>query len=460
MDMLEQIIQLVTMLFLLSMVCERIADFFKHYLCGSKFFGIGDTVTKTPGDDIKEQARAYRILKINVWCGVLISAILKADLIKIFNNIGDPGKTIGWNNINSYNALDFFLIVPGIFLTGCFISFGSKFWHDLLDILYQTKNVKRLLADPETRKIDNINTLSESYNIYPSDFIQPAYFSAKQDLLANPNVKAVSLKYGNRGYYFEVSVKKYPDNSVPVTFNYQPSKGGPVSIPVTIIALNEDDIIPHVLNIGSRIANDASIVNWGTLGCMVTKNSDTSKRKYILTCYHNVVEPGSKFQFQVGTIDTTSPDAPSTNIGSVEFAIRDHEADAALISIDENNSIENDLPEDRGHPVKVRKLINADIEKNVFISMYGAKSKSKWGTVKSIYTDVKIKYSDKEHTLLNLICISQNGKAISAPGDSGACIMDENNNLIGILVAGSKTTSYALPAASLFTKLDISLIQP
>jgi hypothetical protein len=53
MDILQQIIQLVTILFLLSMVCERIADFLKHYLSDSQllgikqdFFKIGDTITK------------------------------------------------------------------------------------------------------------------------------------------------------------------------------------------------------------------------------------------------------------------------------------------------------------------------------------------------------------------------------------------------------------------------------
>jgi hypothetical protein len=140
MDMLQQIIQLVTILFLLSMVCERIADFLKHYLCGSDFFNIGDTITKFPGQDNKEQARAYRVLKINVWCGIITAAILKADLIKIFNKIDDPGKTIGWSNISEYTILDGVFLIPGIILTGCFISFGSKFWHDLLDLLYQIKN--------------------------------------------------------------------------------------------------------------------------------------------------------------------------------------------------------------------------------------------------------------------------------------------------------------------------------
>ena len=164
--MFEQIIQLVTILFLLSMVCERIAGFLKCYLNESKFFRIGDMLTKHPDNNPQEQARAYRILKLNIWSGIIIAAILKADMVRIFNHIEQAGATLGWNNIQGYGTLDYFMLVPGILLTGYFISFGSKFWHDLLDILYQTKNIKRILADPETYELDNIDDLEGVREFY------------------------------------------------------------------------------------------------------------------------------------------------------------------------------------------------------------------------------------------------------------------------------------------------------
>lgn len=466
--MLEQIIQLVTILFLLSMVCERIADFFKHYLCGSDFFGIGDTITKFPGDDIKEQARAYRILKINVWCGIATAAILKADMIKILNDIENAGKTLGWSNISEYasgkdywyQSSDYFFLIPGIVVTGCFISFGSKFWHDLLDILYQVKNTKRLLADPETYKIDNISTLDKRITLYQSDFIQGAYLTAKQELFAYPNVKAVSLRYNENGYYFEVSLQK-ADNSMPTSYIYNPQEGGAVTIPISIVVLGDDEIVPHTINLGNKISNKIDLEKWGTLGCIVIKKGASVNKPYILTCYHNVVVPGSHFIFTPGSIDAASPDMSGT-IGKVEFAVRDNEADAALIPInsDQVKHIINNLPGGLGHPLKERKLTNKDVENKIFASMYGASSGSNAGTLVSVHTQVKVKYSDGEHAFTNLIAISRNGKAISQPGDSGSCILDENNSLLGILVAGNKNTSYAIPANTLFSKLNISLIEP
>ncbi len=467
-DMLEQIIQLVTILFLLSMVCERVADFLKHYLNNSQRLGIGDTITKFPGDDIKEQARAYRILKINVWCGIITAAVLKADLIRIFNNIQEPGTTLGWDKISAYwgehkylvCSPDFWFLFPGIVLTGCFISFGSKFWHDLLDLLYQIKNAKRVLSDSETYKIDNVDTLSKRLNTYQSEYIQEAYLQAKRELFANPNVKAVSLQYNTQGYYyFEVTLKA-PDASIPSFYKFSPREGGPVTIPITTTILGNDDIIPHTINLGYKIANSKTIANFGTLGCIVAKKSDTKNQHYILTCYHNVVDPDSGFSFKKDTINIVLPDKPTESIGEIEYGVRDHEIDAALIRIDPKQlgNIVNDLPGGLGSPKQERRLTNGDVKNGVFALMYGAASGSQFGTVSSVYTDVKIKYEDGEHELLNLIAISRNGKAISQPGDSGGCVIDENNNMLGLLVAGNKTTSYVIPASVLLTKLNLRLI--
>ncbi len=90
-----------------------------------------------------------RILKINIWCGIIIATILKADLNKNIQSYRKAGETLGWNTISpcmhqiksiGIQSVDYYFLIPGIILTGCFISFGSKFWHDSLDILYQIKN--------------------------------------------------------------------------------------------------------------------------------------------------------------------------------------------------------------------------------------------------------------------------------------------------------------------------------
>jgi hypothetical protein len=468
MDILQQIIQLVTILFLLSMVCERIADFLKHYLSESHvfriqkdFFKVGDTLTKFPKDDSKEQARAFRILKINVWSGILLAAILKADLIKIFNNISEPGKTLGWNNISEYGLLDATLLPLGIILTGCFISFGSKFWHDLLDILYQIKNTKRVLADPETYKVDNIKSLQKLFDTYQSDFIKAAYLEAKTKYMSIDSVKAIGIKSNDLGYYFEITVDRNNSNIEPF-YQYLLDDGTPQNIPIKIVVVT-DKIIAHSVDLSAKVFDINQQDNWGTLGVIVKPLDNNSNKRYLLTCCHNVVKPIRKVSenepnpIKAGTIDTTT-----TEIGTVFKADRDHEMDAALIEIDtQNKKITNSVPQ-MGNPQKPRQLLNKDAG-NVTAFIYGAKTgvenKSvSRGTVTSIFNTIKVTYGNEEFTLINTIAISNNGRAISQGGDSGACVLDSDNNVIGLVVAGNSQVTYALPITTLLTKLNVQLI--
>jgi hypothetical protein len=468
MDMIQQIIQLTTILFLLSMVCERIADFLKYYLSDSQllgipkdFFKIGDTITKFPKDDAKEQARAFRIMKINVWSGILLASILKADLIKIFNNITEPGITLGWNNISSYETLDFVLLPFGIILTGCFISFGSKFWHDLLDILYQIKNTKRVLADPETYKVDNVKTLQKLFDTYQSDFIKAAYLEAKTKYMAMDSVKAIGIKSNDLGYYFEITVSQN-EPAIGQYYQYLLDDGTPQNIPIKIVVVS-DKIIAHSVDLSAKVFDINQQDNWGTLGVIVKPLDNSSTKRYLLTCCHNVVKPIRKVlenepnPVKAGTIDTTT-----TEIGTVIKADRDHEMDAALIEIDTlNKKINNSVPQ-MGNPQKPRQLLNKDAG-NVTVFIYGAKSgvenKSVLkGVVTSIYSTIKVTYSNEEFTLINTIAISNNGRAISQGGDSGACVLDSDNNVIGLVVAGNSQVTYALPITTLLTKLNVQLI--
>jgi len=457
-DMAEKIIQLVTILFLLSMICERVADFFKHYLCGSEFFKIGDTITKTPGNDIKEQARAYRILKINVWCGIITASILKADLIKILNNVQDAGSTLGWANITSYNLRDVLFLIPGIVLTGCFISFGSKFWHDLLDILYQIKNAKRILTDPNLSQIDNIKSLEKVINTYQSDFIKGAYLQAKSEFMLRDNIRAVSLKMNESGlYYFELKARDL-NTQIDPFYNYLLQDGTPQSIPVKVVLTpGEDRIIAHSIDLSSIIFESLSPSKVGTLGFIVKPESDPGDQRYILTCAHNVVHPVTNAKFvKPGTRNVGSSDASLNPIGKIFLAERDHEMDVALIEIDPTKAdgIFNSIPE-LSEPAGIRTLTDQD--KNVKAFLYGAESNYQEGTVTSLTGDAKIEYSTDVFQMINLLTIEGKAGAMSKLGDSGCVVVDEKNMILGIVVAGDSKVTYVIPIEKVLKKLKMQL---
>ena len=452
------------------MVCERIADFLKNYLSDSHLFGIhkdsfkiGDTLTKFPHDDVKEKARAYRILKINVWSGIILAAILKADLIKIFNNMKEPGKTLGWNNISEYGILDSILLPFGIILTGCFISFGSKFWHDLMDILYEIKNTKRILSDPETYKVDNVNSLQKLFYTYQSDFIKAAYLEAQTKYMAMDSVKAIGIKSNDLGYYFEITVDKYNPEIEPFHL-YLLDDGTPQNIPVKIVVLAEGDSIRALnLNLSAKVFNMKNPLLYGTIGVVVKLKNVQSDKKYLLTCCHNVME-------SFGVIDETNRlienigveySNVETQIGTIHKAFIDHEVDAALIEITPQNQnlILNFVPQ-MGYIRNYRILKRKD-ERNVNTWIYGANTygeekRNSEGLVNSLNNTLEItykKYGHKKITMMNLIQISN--KAFG--GDSGACVVDSECKLLGLVVAGSDEVTYIMPIETLLTKFKVQI---
>lgn len=479
--MLEQIIQLVTILFLLSMVCERIADFLKHYLSDSylfkirqkEFVKVGNTTTKFHPNDAQEDARKFRILKINVFSGILLAFILKADLIQILNDMEHAGTTLGWNNlylykesyitrhsiedIEWYKIINYWLLPFGIILTGCFISFGSKFWHDLLDILYQIKNAKRVLADPETYKADNVNAVKKLFDTYQSDFIKAAYLEAKTKYMVMESVKAIGIKSDEKGYYFEITVYKNTLEIEPV-YQHLLNDGTFHSIRVKTVVIT-DKIMAQSTDLSSRIFDMNQPDKWGTLGVLVKPLDNSSNKRYLLTCCHNVVNPVKTILDKKNSIinagSKVDEDSPVVPLGTVFMAIRDYQIDAALIEIDPQKI--NNYIRDNGIPSTAKKLLDSD-RNNLKVYLYGAKSGSKEGVITSLFCDPKITYGyDNEFTIVDTIAISNNGKSLTQGGDSGACVVDGRRNVIGLVVAGSSTTTYVIPIQTLLTKLNVQL---
>jgi len=469
--MLQQIIQLITILFLLSMVCERIADFLKYYMSDSHvfkiqkdFFKVGDTLTKFPNDELKEKERVFRILKINVWSGILLAAILKADFIKIFNNITEPTKALGWNNLDNYQTfVDWGLLPFGIVLTGLFISFGSKFWHDLLDLLYQIKNTKRVLSDPETYKVDNTKSLQKIFNTYQSDFIKAAYLEAQTKYMAMDNVKAIGIKSNDLGFYFEITIDKNNPDIEPF-YQYLLDDRTPQNIPIKIVVLAEGDSIKALsFNLSAKVFNMNNPPSYGTIGFVVKKQNDQTDKKYLLTCCHNVLETfGVIDKSSLHTEDVgVSNSIFETKIGTVYNAFIDHEVDAALIEItsENENLILNSVPQMAD--VNDYRTLKRKDEKNVETWIFGARTygemdKTSEGMVNSLYNTVEItyeKYGNKKITMMNLIQISN--KAL--PGDSGSCVVDRSCKLLGLVVAGSDEVTYVMPVKTLLMKLNLQI---
>jgi len=396
------------------MICERFADFLKHAIGEQnirlfrwikKGFGIGNTLEKRARDSVEEDKRYFRILKINIACGFITALILHADLFTILHNLANPADALSWDGykldiykfsfVSSKNGNQ---LIP-VFLFGClgtglFISFGSKFWHDLLDLLLEVKNYRRVLSDPNTYKIDKTATLDRIISTYPSDFIMPAFYEARTKFTAMSNVKSFSLKQDNGGnYYFDVILQQ-ADPTIGEVYQYLLDGNIPQNINVRTRVLGAGEHnIAHSVTLGGKIFDVKTPDNWGTLGCLVKNPDPKDSRRYILTCCHNVIEPMSRLPVQARSINAgTIPVVVKGPIGVVTRAERDHEIDAALIEIDASlvSKIDNVVPQ-MGQPLQARTLKNRDVGKvSVFLS--GAKSGFQQGVVTGLYCDTKLTY--------------------------------------------------------------------
>ena len=181
---MDNLIQLIGVLFILSMICERISNFLKLKLSDTKnklkVFGFRNMKVRE-ADEEMEKEREFRILKINILCGILTALLLKADLVGIVNNLSNPGKAIGWVGFKDKASLEYIIqLIVGCSLTGLFISLGSKFWHDLLDTLLYFKNIKKAVFNNQ----EIMNNLARNPDISPQvkEFFEIGFKDRQDDI--------------------------------------------------------------------------------------------------------------------------------------------------------------------------------------------------------------------------------------------------------------------------------------
>lgn len=147
MEILDSAIAVLLILFVLSQISERITNLVKLKLHDS--LGLGNLRLMSE-DENAEKKRESKIVVISMICGFIVAIVLKADIYTILqvaieakDKVSESEKSVtdlftGWgkNDINPQNII-------GCVFTGVFLSFGSKWWHDILDLLLEIKNIKR-----------------------------------------------------------------------------------------------------------------------------------------------------------------------------------------------------------------------------------------------------------------------------------------------------------------------------
>ena len=137
-------ITITLILLALSLITERIANLIKLHI---------PAVRLKSFDPSLEKKRERRVIWISIVCGLIVASGAYADLFFLIEEGALATLTSHPVTIQS---------ILGVFLCGLLVSLGSKFWHDVLDIVLQFSNLKKYKALGEGQLVrDKINDLTD-----------------------------------------------------------------------------------------------------------------------------------------------------------------------------------------------------------------------------------------------------------------------------------------------------------
>jgi hypothetical protein len=141
MDAFTPLVNLFAILTALSLAAERITNIVK--------LRSRDLRDKAEDEKDRERQITNRALLVSL----AVALLVKADFFEILSRLDAPWETLGWARMQAGELVRssavsgvgrFIYAVTGCLLTGCAMGFGSRFWHDVLGVLLDTrKKIKR-----------------------------------------------------------------------------------------------------------------------------------------------------------------------------------------------------------------------------------------------------------------------------------------------------------------------------
>jgi conflict system pore-forming effector with SLATT domain/trypsin-like peptidase len=205
--------------------------------------------------------------------------------------------------------------------------------------------------------------------------------------------------------------------------------------------------------------NDA---NSGTLGLIVFRN----KTPFLLSCYHVLCGPElerKKVEFTAtnaaGSAVITSPSkpdgSPNIRIATVTEGLLNDQLDAAIAEIEDPVNITGMICGSDKTPTTILPITNDHERDGLVVKAVGRTSGSGQGTIQSSAINCDIDYGDGigKITMRSLVCTD----LPFTGGDSGAALLDTNNNVIGIIVAVMGQLTYAIPIQRILSKFSLTL---
>ena len=441
---LEILVTGLMIMFILSTITEKISNFIKLNDFINKKDIFKDIKIRTDSEE-DEKNREKKIQIISIIIGVMVAVICKAN---IFDILTDENFQLFWKDEKDW---EIFTAVIGSIICGIFLSFGSKFFHDLLDLVFQIKELKNKLNTKELSEIKNMKEFDEYFN---ADEYSNAESAVSEKKLMNvAGVVGISVHKENGDFYCDLYCTKdnvKVDESIPF-YSY----GNKIKF-IKVRQFKTEEIIAHSeIKPSYEIANSNPYYNGlrGTLGCIVRfKNSDDP---LLLTCYHAVF--GTDHNWDYFNFKSKSVVSSGQIIGEIIDAKRNFRYDFALIKPEISVNVSNQIPR-IGIPLYNEDIAKAYTKKGTKVKKRGKITLDTNGIIESTNFAGTIFYPDGEyHELVKLIKINSTGSGrFSDNGDSGSLLISEDKYAIGIVVAGTSSYSLAYPITQLFKDYNLT----
>ena len=139
MDTFEPLINLLVLLTVLSVAVERVTNTLKLRRPAMRL---------ASKDKQAEKQREQEITQFSLAISVVFALLLKANLFEILSRLDAPWDTLGWARFGGTGLVRANVLtdlpsalyaVGGCIVTGIVLGFGSKFWHDMLDIVFNAR---------------------------------------------------------------------------------------------------------------------------------------------------------------------------------------------------------------------------------------------------------------------------------------------------------------------------------
>lgn len=432
--------------------------------------------TNEVSSDKEKQDVSFGITKLSILIGVLLAFAFHANLFEIVGS-SKPHNVLNWKNfIDEWKRSDtngFWLVcttLTGCFCAGFLLSFGSKFFHDLLEILCEVKQAKRTLSDPNTYASSDFKTIIERISSPANDPVLVVLDRHKDILIRKfPNIVSIERIFDQQeNSYLEIRLsdtKNEEEIRDKYNFNYM-GVNGDMFLPKTRVKVipNSSQVVPLATKLGVGLMvrmKRASL--YGTLGFYTSyfdKELNTQKKAFI-TCAHVINSAGLMVK-ENDQVLVRLQDGSEKNVG-VLYKIELHNwMDGAIITLNDDfepfnydGEMDTTSKEPRSLGFNEKGLVWAN----------GATSAQTPGVIVSKENAVPIKYSDTVITMYDLIRVSsldyeegESGTAITKDGDSGSMLYDSSMRPIGMVIAGNDEFTYAIPIVRVLEWFDLTFL--